>query len=174
MTAALSSRSTKKAPQLALRLGALPDCAIDWCDGVGIVYLGRELRVRLGTAHTVAALEGENLHLPLPPEASARQIQDSAEAWLRQQCVAYVETLFAQNQNRQLVLVTRRSPQVLLSFAARAPWISVDDANTVRCNWRLIAQAPQTIAQHADKALRQLSALCQTNTTVDMFGALPA
>jgi hypothetical protein len=86
--------------------------------------------------------------------------------------VVYIETLFAQNENRQLEVVCR--PNIILSFAVRAPWIVVEDANTVRCNWRLIEHAPQTIVQHVDSALRQLSVLRQANTTVDMFGALPA
>lgn len=198
MSAALSSRSAKRAPQLALRLGAMPDGAIDWCDGVGITYFGRELHVRLGTVHntehTVAALVGENLHLPLPPEASARQIQDSAEAWLRQQCLAYVDEVFAQLQNRQLEvtgsvglvqptrsagtkqcfakpLLRRRQITVQLSFAARATWIAVEDANTLRCNWRLIEQTPQVILQHAEKALREIDALQNANATTDMFSA---
>ena len=175
MKSALSSRSAKKAPQLALRLGALPDCAIDWCDGVGIGYLGRELRVRLGTVHdtehTAAELDGENLHLPLPPEASARQIQDSAEAWLRQQCLVYVDEVFSQIENRQLVLITRRQLSLQLSFAARSPWIAVEDANSLRCNWRLIEQTPQVILQHAEKALREIDALQNANATADMFSA---
>lgn len=166
-----SSRSAKRIPQLALRFGALPDGAVSWCDGCGIVYLGREITVRLSTHQGGAELDGDELHLPLPPEASGRQVQDSAEAWLRQQCLTYVDEVLGQLQSRQLVLVARRYPQILLSFAARSPWVAVEDANTLRCNWRLIEQTPQVLLQHAEKALREIDALQNANATADMFGA---
>ena len=174
MNTTLSSRGVKKIPQLALRLGKLPDGAVQWQDGVGVAYLGGEICLHLSSEDFLARLNGDILHLPLPPAASARQIQDSAEAWLRQQCLVKVEEVFAQLQNRQLVLATRRQLNFQLSFAARAPWIIAEDANTLRCNWRLIEHAPQTIAQHAEKALRQLHALQHEGATLDMFGATPA
>ena len=174
MNTTLSSRSVKKIPQLALRLGTLPDGVVHWHDGIGVPYLGGEIYLQLSTEDFVARLDGDILHLPLPPAASARQIQDSAEAWLRQQCLAKVEEVFTHLQNRQLVLTTRRHLNFQLSFATRAPWIIAADADTLRCNWRLIEHSPQTIAQHAEKALRQLHALQHEGATVDMFGALPA
>ena len=174
MNATLSSRSVKKIPQLALRLGTLPDSVVHWHDGIGVRYLGGEIYLQLSTEDFVARLDGDILHLPLPPAASARQIQDSAEAWLRQQCLAKIEEVFTQLQNRQLVLTTRRHLNFQLSFATRAPWIIAADADTLRCNWRLIEHSPQTIAQHAEKALQQLHALQHEGATVDMFGALPA
>jgi len=174
MSTTHSSRVAKKAPQLALRLGVLPVGAADWRDGSRVAYLGRELIVRLGTHHGVAEVDGEDLHLPLPPEANARQIQDSAEAWLRQQCIEYIERVIAQIRDRQLVPVARCPIRVQLSFAARSPWLAVEGEDTLRCNWRLIELAPAVIEQHAKKALGQLASLCDTNTTADMFGALPA
>jgi hypothetical protein len=45
--------------------------------------LGGSLRLVLGTPHHEALRTGDTLDLPLPPEATPRQIQDRAEAWLR-------------------------------------------------------------------------------------------
>ena len=173
MSATLSSRSAKQVPQLALRFGALPDAASNWRDGCLISYLNRDVIVRLGTHQHCAELNGDELHLPLPPEASARQVQDSAEAWLRQQCIEYVEHVIASLHEPQLVPTARRSIRVQLSFAARSPWLAVEDQQTLRCNWRLIELAPETIEQHTKKALGQLAALNDAKPTPDMFGALP-
>lgn len=181
-----SSRSVKKVPQLALRLGASSGNTRDWSDGCSITYLGREVMVRLGTHRSGAELIDKELHLPLPPEANARQIQDGAEAWLRQECVKHVEALFEQFQARQLVPDTwggrqaGDAPQrvrciaVQLTFAARSPWIAAKGVATLVCNWRLIELAPAVIEQHALKAVRHLAELYSADTTVDMFGTLPA
>jgi predicted metal-dependent hydrolase len=109
----------------------------------------------------------------VPPEATARQIQDSAEAWLRQQCVRTVEMRVEQFESRQLVLTTR-CLKIQLSFAARSPWIAAEAGDTLRCNWRLIELAPEVIDQHLQKALSQLALQAQASATDDLFGTLPA
>ncbi len=67
-------------PQLALRLDfEAPDPGARWRDGAKLPYLGGEIVLSLSTDRRVAALEDGVLHLPLPPEATARQVQDGAE-----------------------------------------------------------------------------------------------
>lgn len=187
MNAGRSPRPAQRAPQLSLGLSAPPLNSVNWGDGSRIAYLGGAVILRLGTERTLAALSDNKLHLPLPPEASARQIQDSVEAWLRQQCISYVEDVVSRSQIGQLVLATwgvrqagdasqrvRRPLRIHLSFAARSPWIAVEDSETLRCNWRMIELAPAVITQHTERAMGQLVALRATKATTDMFGALPA
>ena len=76
--------STSRDPQLSLKLdGTRPDPASRWHDGAALAFLGGSLRLVLGTTHKDAHCEDGELILPLPPQATPRQIQDRAEAWLR-------------------------------------------------------------------------------------------
>ena len=180
-----SPRRAQRAPQMALRFGALPNTQVQWHDGCTISYLGTALSIRLGTHHGDVTIGAAQLTLPLPPEASARQIQDSAEAWLRQQCVMTVETRAKELESRQSVLAVQggrqagsapqrvRCLKIQLSFAVRSPWIAVEADDTLRCNWRLIELAPETIDQHLRNALNQLAAQRQAAATEDLFGTLP-
>jgi predicted metal-dependent hydrolase len=164
-----SSRRGVRAPQMALRLGPLPNADKQWREGCAITYLGGSVTVRLGTLHGDVEFDGANLKLPLPPEATARQIQDSAEAWLRQQCVKTIEAMLEQVEPRQLVLVIRRL-KIQLSFAARSPWIAAESDDTLRCNWRLIELSPAIIEQYLKKALIQLTEQHVAMATNDLFG----
>lgn len=128
-------------PQLALRLDcATVDSGARWRDGARLPYLGDEIVLTLSTRHRDAALDGRNLHLPLPPEATPRQIQDGAEAWLRREA-RRVFSLSIASQARRL---GRPIPTCALSFAARASWVRVEGHGELRCGWRLIEQ-PLTI-----------------------------
>jgi predicted metal-dependent hydrolase len=146
----------KRDPQLALRLeGKAPDGPARWHDGAAIAYLGGALTLRLGTACRETTLAGGELHLPLPPQATARQIQDAAESWLRQSALQLLSLQVAEASRR----LGCPPPAVVLSFAARAPWVEATGrgaAATLRCHWRLVEQPPEAIAQRIGAAVARL------------------
>lgn len=143
-------------PQLALRLDfEAPDPGARWRDGAKLPYLGGEIVLSLSTDRRVAALEDGVLHLPLPPEATARQVQDGAEAWLRKEAsrlLAVCIAIEARRQNRA------GAPHCSLSFAARASWVQPDGRGGLRCNWRLIEQPYETVEQLIAVAMAKLPA----------------
>lgn len=151
-----------RTPQLALRLEAAAAPAEAWCDGRALAYLGGTLTLCLDRGVREAIQYGDELHLPLPPEASPRQIQDAAESWLR--------THAKRNLTAQLVMECRRAgrpvPALSLSFANRAPWTQLDDRGGLRCHWRLIEQPQEVIAQVVARAVASLP---PTVETLDLF-----
>lgn len=157
-----------RSSQLTLRLdSASPDPAMQWRDGASLPYLGTQLRLRLDTDRRLAVRDGDSLHLPLPPAASARQIRDGVEAWLRQEAAA----LIGASMLRQAELLGCPVPRWSLSFSARSSWVTSQPDGSLRCNWRLIEQAPALI----DQVLRQaLAALPIANATADFWEMLPA
>jgi predicted metal-dependent hydrolase len=160
--------NTQRDPQLALRLdGKLPDAAERWHDGASIAYLGGSLRLALNTVGKEARREDDVLHLPLPPQATPRQIQDRAEAWLRHAAKRELEDIVSQKS----ALAGRRPPKLALSFSARGHWADIIDANALRCNWRLIEQPRPIIEQVVARAI---AALPHEDREADLFGALPA
>lgn len=78
----------KLRPQLDLRLDAASGSKdAPWHEGGVIAYLGGTLKLVLDTAaREPVRIDGE-LHLPLPPAATARQIHDAAESWLRDEAL---------------------------------------------------------------------------------------
>lgn len=156
----------KRSPQFALRLDAvLPDVTARWRDGAPLDYLGGTVVLRLDTRCKEATLAGGDLHLPLPPEATPRQVQDAAESWLRAQAQRVIGAQVAQAA-RQL---GRPAPVVLLSFAARASWAQVDSRDGVAClrfHWRLVEQSPPVLAQVAAQAVAQLP---RVEASLDLF-----
>lgn len=143
----------KKTPQLALRLDAAnPDPALRWRDGAAMAYLGGAVTLHLGTARKEAVLDQSVLHLPLPPEATPRQIQDAAEAWLRREAARLIGEVLA----RQSTRLGRPIPGCSLSFATRASWAVADGPDHLRCNWRLVEQAPVVMEQVLVQALVRL------------------
>lgn len=140
-------------PQLNLQLGlALPDPADRWCDGACFAYLGGDLSLQLATPYLSAQREGQVLHLPLPPGASARQIQDGVETWLRQEAARVITDIVTQTTQQEAL----PAPQWALSFAARSAWAQVQEDGSLRFNWRLIEQAPTVIEQIVTRALADL------------------
>jgi predicted metal-dependent hydrolase len=146
----------KRPPQLALRLEAAePAPRAHWRDGARLAYLGEALLLRLDTDCKEAVLAAGELHLPLPPEATTRQIQDAAESWLR----ARARTVIAAQAALAARLAGRPTPAISLSFAARAGWVEVDrkdGAACLRCHWRLIEQPLPIIAQVLAQAIARL------------------
>jgi predicted metal-dependent hydrolase len=152
-------------PQLNLKLDSNgPDPADRWHDGAALAFLGGSLRLVLGTQHKDALLEGDTLDLPLPPQATPRQIQDRAEAWLREEAKRRLQQII----EHKSALAGRRPPHLALSFAARGHWVEVQDSNTLRCNWRLIEQ-PVAVIEHAIG--RAIAALPKEDGGFDLFGA---
>lgn len=159
--------TSTRVPQLALRLDtATPDPAAQWRDGACIAYLGREIRLRVDAAEGPARLDNDVLHLHLPPQPTARQIQDAAETWLREAAMRLLGELVAQKS----AVAGRRPPRLALSFAVRGHWAVARDAETLRCNWRLIEQPVAIIEQVVGKAV---AALPSGERELDLFsGAL--
>jgi len=159
------STSTGHRPQLTLKLDSSgPDPASRWHDGAALAFLGGSLRLVLDTRHKEALREGGTLDLPLPPQATPRQIQDRAEAWLRTEA----ERLLRQVIDQKSVLAGRRAPRLALSFSARGHWVEVQDGNSLRCNWRLIEQPVAVIEQAVARAI---AALPPEEGGFDLFGA---
>ena len=140
-------------PQLSLRLdlGDAAEAQPNWSEGASLPYLGGSVRLTLDTAHKQATLDGAVLHLPLPPEATARQIQDAAEAWLRQEA----KHLLTEAIHRHAARQCRTPPKLALSFAARSHWVHVEQ-DCLRCNWRLVEQPMAIIDQVVGKAVASL------------------
>lgn len=125
----------KPAPQRNL-FGMEPGLpAARWFDGACVDYLGNTLQLQLDTQHRQAVREDAVLHLPLPPDASVRQIQDAAESWLRHDAEQLFSILIRAEAERSDAAV----PALSLSFSARGSWTQVEPG-MVRVNWRLIEQ----------------------------------
>ena len=153
-----------RSPQLNLKLDShAPDPGARWHDGASLAFLGGNLRLVLGTQHQEALLEGNTLDLPLPPQATPRQIQDRAEAWLRDEAKRRLQQVIEQKS----ALAGRRAPRLALSFAARGHWVEVQDIGTLRCNWRLIEQPVAIIEQAIGRAI---AALPKDDGGFDLFG----
>ncbi len=156
-----------RAPQLALRLGAkVAEPAQAWHEGTELPYLGDTITLHLATDRTQAVLEGRVLHLPLPPEASERQIRDAAEAWLRREA----EHLLGAAIHRLAAQMRLTPPRLTLSFAVRSHW-AVPEAGCLRCNWRLIEQSAPVIDQVLQRAL---SSLPVEAASAGLFDAYPS
>lgn len=151
-------------PQLALRLECAAASAARWRDGAALTHLGGQITLQLDTDRRQAALDGTVLHLPLPPDAGARQVQDAAEAWQRREAGSVLKETAA----RLAAAVERPTPALTLSFAARSGWIQTEAA-ALRCNWRLIEQPPDIIEQVLARALATMP---RPACTADLFAAL--
>ena len=157
--------ATGRNPQLNLKLdSSSPDPATRWRDGASLAFMGGSLRLVLGTRHKDALHRGDTLDLPLPPQASPRQIQDRAEAWLRDEARRRLQQIIEQKSGAAAV---RRAPRLALSFAARGHWVEVQDGDTLRCNWRLIEQPLAVIEQAIARAI---AALPPEDREADLFG----
>lgn len=157
------SPGTGRSPQLKLRLdGNEPEAASGWHEGAALPFLGGKLRLVLGTQHMEALREGDTLDLPLPPQATPRQIQDRAEAWLREEA----KRILRQVIDQKSALAGRPAPRLALSFAARGHWVDVQDSSTLRCNWRLIEQSMVVIEQ---AVARGIAALPREDSGFDLF-----
>lgn len=142
-----------RSPQLALRFDAEHSAPVArWCEGAALPYLGACLVLLLDTDRKTAVREGNSLHLPLPPAATPRQIQDGVEAWLRQEAMR----LIGASMERQALRLARPVPPWALSFSARSDWVHSHADGSLRCNWRLVEQPVELIEQAVSQALATL------------------
>ena len=139
-----------RSPQLSLRLEAEPPTATRWQDGAELPFLGGRMLLRLATEEPSVAATGQVLHLPLPPGATPRQIQDAAEAWLRREATRFIDDALRR-------LCPDAAPRWRFSFASRGSWTQVRPDATLSLNWRLIEQAPAVIEQALALALHRLA-----------------
>jgi hypothetical protein len=98
------------------------------------------------------------LHLPLPPAATPRQICDAAENWLRDEALRTFSALVAQKSalaGWNAPHGVRRAPAVVLVFGKRSDWVRVEN-EALRCHWRLIEQSLPVIEQVLGRALASL------------------
>jgi hypothetical protein len=150
-------------PQLSLRLDSAPShSAGRWRDRASLPYLGAHLVLQLDTDRTAAVLDGDILHLPLPPAATPRQIQDGVEAWLRREATRLIDG-GVQRQAQRLGLPR---PRWALSFSARGGWVAQHADGSLRFNWRLIEQPAGVIDQVVGQAL---AALPRQHATADFW-----
>jgi len=134
----------KRRNQLELRLEAVSLSAdARWREGLRIPYLGGWLTLRLATDRRGPERVGDELHLPLPPAASPRQIRDMAEAWLRDAARAWLQNS---------ALVRRHALHVKLVFGRQGDWVR-RDGEVLRCYWRLIEQPERLIEQALARAI---------------------
>ena len=129
-----------RSPQLSLRLEADQPLATRWHDGAELPFLGGVMSLKLATQEQSAASHGAVLHLPLPPGATPRQIQDAAEAWLRREATLFIDSALGR-------LCPGKVPRWRFSFAARGAWTQAQADGTLRVNWRLIEQPPALVEQ---------------------------
>lgn len=135
----------KRSPQLSLRLDAAPRAAdAPWRAGGILTYLGRPLTLVLDTAAREATQLGDELHLPLPPAATPRQIRDAAESWLRDAAQRLFSAIVQDS-----ALAGR--PRVVLTFGRRGDWVRREGA-LLRCHWRLVEQPLPAIEQALRRA----------------------
>jgi predicted metal-dependent hydrolase len=159
---------TTRRPQLDLRLdSAPPNPAARWHDGALLIYLGRSVVLRLSTGASVAFLEENMLHLPLPPQASPRQIQDSAEAWLRREATRIIAAGVAREaQHRGLT-----NARWALSFGLRRGGFELHRDGSLRFNWRMIEQPTEVID---DVIARAIAVLPPPADSIDLWDYSPA
>jgi predicted metal-dependent hydrolase len=143
-----------RAPQLSLRLeAAFPATEAQWRAGAEIAWLGGTLTLVLDTASRESMRLTNELHLPLPPAATARQIRDAAESWLRDEALH----TFAEIVAKKSALAGRRPVRIVLAFGKRSDWVHAEDGQ-LRCHWRLIEQPAAVIAQVLGRALDTMQA----------------
>ncbi len=162
---------TPRTPQLTLRLDTdVPTPAADWGAGATIAYLGGRLTLVLDTTCRVAMRIGDELHVPLPPAATARQICDAAESWLREEALRLfteksAQPLRAASGLTASLLAERQAVTVKLVFGKRSDWARLE-GQQLRCHWRLIEQPLTVISQVLTQALASQTAALQSD---DLF-----
>ncbi len=163
--------------QLSLFLeSGSPDLTASWRNGMVLAYQGSSVVLCLDTAFQTAQLFEGTLHLPLPPGAMARQIQDAVEAWLQQEARRVIaEALMGSTQQMNsrgwasTAPLTFPIPEWSLSFSTQTDWVQHHPDGSLRFNWRLIEQSPDVIQKIVDKALMHF---VDSPVTVDLWGSI--
>ncbi|WP_429300072.1 M48 family metallopeptidase [Paraburkholderia sp. GAS199] len=112
---------------------ALPK--VDWKDGAEVPYLGRPVRVQLGSPQGTLAFNAElsALQLPLPLQADPQQIKDRVQGWLQGEA----KRLFGERLAIYAEKLGVNYRAYALSSAATR-WGSCSSDGKIRLNWRLI------------------------------------
>jgi predicted metal-dependent hydrolase len=140
---------------------------VRWHEGARIDYLGSSLSLQLDTDRRQALREDDVLHLPLPPDATERQIQDAAESWLRREAKTLFSELIANQIVNQTQRLKQQNPTFSLSFSLKGSWAQLD-GGVLRLNWRLIEQPLSVIELTLRRAIAMLPA---EQTSNDLFAA---
>jgi predicted metal-dependent hydrolase len=109
--------------------------AIEWTHGAQVPFLGGTVQLCVlerGTPQAAAA-DVQRLPVSVPPGASATQVREVAEAWLKKQA----RTLFEQRLQHFAPLLGVRWSKLSLS-SANTRWGSARSDGHIRLNWRLI------------------------------------
>jgi predicted metal-dependent hydrolase len=109
--------------------------ALAWTHGADLPYLGGTVRLCVVARGQVPDVpEGvQTLPLNLPPEASATQVREAAEAWFKKKARA----LFEERLQHFAPHLGVRYQRLSLS-SARTRWGSARTDGHIRLNWRLI------------------------------------
>ena len=149
-------------PQLTLwRDAVAPTADAQWCAGIKVPYLGAMLTLMLDTACREPARIDAQLHLPLPPAATPRQIRDAAESWLREEALRIFSTLVAQ-KSAQAGRHPADTPRLALVFGRRSDWVRCE-GGLLRCHWRLVEQPLVVIEQVLGRALAAMQSAPSCN-----------
>lgn len=156
---------TQSNPQLGL--WSEPRSQLDsterWGDGMQLPFLGGSLTLCLATSREMAAIEDGRLHLPLPPGATARQIQDAVEACLRQEAAVLISAELA-----KLAEPTgNKPPKWAFSFATQADWVQQHGDGSLRINWRIIELPRAELERIVAVAMAELT---MQQATADLWG----
>jgi predicted metal-dependent hydrolase len=115
--------------------------AIRWEDGATMPFLGRDLVLRLDPGHRgKPRLEGAELRLGLPPQASPDQLRDRVQAWLQQRAREHFAERLAHFGREHGV-----APARWALSSARTRWGSCGADGTIRLNWRLMHFPPEIV-----------------------------
>ena len=160
-------------PQLALRLdAATPDAAAIWRAGGAIVCRGGVLTLTLDTTCRLPERIGDELHLPLPPAATAQQIRDAAESWLRDEALRFFTAVCQKSLaagNSRGAPAGNSTARIVLTFGKRGDWVK-REGDVLRCHWRLIEQTDATILQVLGRACGEMAAeTAQAGLSNDLF-----
>lgn len=152
--------SPSRLPQLALRLdAAATDADAPWRAGGTLAYLGGTLTLVLDTAARTPVRLDRELHLPLPPAATPRQIRDAAESWLRDEAQrVFAAALQKSALARRHLGAHDALPRVVLVFGKRGDWAK-PEGDLLRCHWRLVEQPLAVVEQVLDQALAHAPAV---------------
>ncbi|MFM0646221.1 SprT family zinc-dependent metalloprotease [Paraburkholderia bryophila] len=112
---------------------ALPK--VDWKDGAEVPYLGRPVRVILGSPQGTLQFSASDsaLQVPLPLQADPQQIKDRVQGWLQGEA----KRLFGE----RLAIYSEKLGVSYRTYAlssAATRWGSCSSDGKIRLNWRLI------------------------------------
>lgn len=131
----------RKLAETRQRHERLESTRIDWKDGAGLLFLGREVRLRLDPGHRFegagAALDATGseplLRLAVAQNASTTQIRDAAQAWLMRQA----RRIFIERLDHFAPKLGVAWKKLSLSNATTR-WGSASADGAIRLHWRLV------------------------------------